>query len=214
MSVSNRFSKVQSSSRVQVREGVSESPFILKERFLLPILKRLILIYVYPKHVQPGMSHELQPLLSSSPQQSEIKADQKETVSWFSAYLTKIQGLSLSSEQPICTLLDCSMYLRLAIPSEDILTSWLLSFIAIASLGLLQQYVLYDVGFLLVIGPWGAASVLLFAVPESPLCQPWNLIVGNFISTTIGISLAVLFRPYPELLWLKGMVVAIPFLWW
>lgn len=32
---------------------------------------------------------------------------------------------------------------------------------------------------LYLIAPFGATSVLLFAVPNSPLAQPWAAIVGN-----------------------------------
>jgi hypothetical protein len=52
-----------------------------------------------------------------------------------------------------------------------VFTSWLLSFIAISSIALLQQFVFYDMGFMMVIGPWGAASVLLFAAPGTYFWQ-------------------------------------------
>lgn len=38
------------------------------------------------------------------------------------------------------------------------------------------------------IAPMGASSVLLFAVPASPLAQPWNVVVGNTIAALIGVS--------------------------
>lgn len=38
------------------------------------------------------------------------------------------------------------------------------------------------------IAPMGASSILLFAVPASPLSQPWNILVGNSIAALIGIS--------------------------
>lgn len=44
------------------------------------------------------------------------------------------------------------------------------------------------------IAPMGASSVLLFAVPASPLAQPWNIVVGNSIAAIIGVT-AVLFIP-------------------
>lgn len=40
------------------------------------------------------------------------------------------------------------------------------------------------------IAPMGASSVLLFAVPASPLAQPWSIIGGNFVSALIGVSCA------------------------
>lgn len=42
------------------------------------------------------------------------------------------------------------------------------------------------------IAPMGASSVLLFAVPASPLAQPWNVIVGNSIAGFVGVSCAIL----------------------
>lgn len=39
-----------------------------------------------------------------------------------------------------------------------------------------------------VIAPMGASAVLLFAVPASPLAQPWNVVGGNLISTAIGLA--------------------------
>nr|WP_174506791.1 HPP family protein [Acinetobacter sp. Marseille-Q1620] len=41
------------------------------------------------------------------------------------------------------------------------------------------------------IAPMGASSVLLFAVPASPLAQPWNMIVGNIIAGVIGVTCAL-----------------------
>ena len=38
----------------------------------------------------------------------------------------------------------------------------------------------------LLIAPMGASAVLLFAVPTSPLAQPWSIIGGNTIAALIG----------------------------
>jgi len=43
----------------------------------------------------------------------------------------------------------------------------------------------------LLIAPMGASAVLLFAVPASPLAQPWSIIGGNTISAVIGITCAL-----------------------
>lgn len=40
------------------------------------------------------------------------------------------------------------------------------------------------------IAPMGASAVLLFAVPASPLAQPWPIIGGNIIAALIGITCA------------------------
>lgn len=42
----------------------------------------------------------------------------------------------------------------------------------------------------LLVAPLGASAVLLFAVPASPLAQPWSIIGGNTLSALTGIAIA------------------------
>ena len=42
----------------------------------------------------------------------------------------------------------------------------------------------------LLIAPMGASAVLLFAVPASPLAQPWSIIGGNVVASLCGITAA------------------------
>ena len=42
------------------------------------------------------------------------------------------------------------------------------------------------------IAPMGASAVLLFAVPSSPLAQPWSVLGGNMLAATIGVTVALL----------------------
>jgi len=44
----------------------------------------------------------------------------------------------------------------------------------------------------LIAAPIGASAVLLFAVPASPLAQPWPIIGGNTISALVGVAVAQL----------------------
>lgn len=46
------------------------------------------------------------------------------------------------------------------------------------------------------IAPIGASAVLLFAVPSSPLAQPWSIIGGNIVSAIIGL-IVIRFVPHP-----------------
>jgi len=41
------------------------------------------------------------------------------------------------------------------------------------------------------VAPLGASAVLVFAVPASPLAQPWSVLGGNLISATIGLALGM-----------------------
>jgi CBS domain-containing membrane protein len=43
---------------------------------------------------------------------------------------------------------------------------------------------------LILTAPMGAAAVILFAVPSSPLAQPWSIIGGNMISALTGIAVS------------------------
>jgi CBS domain-containing membrane protein len=42
----------------------------------------------------------------------------------------------------------------------------------------------------LLVAPMGASAVLLFAVPASPLAQPWSLIGGNLVASLVGVACA------------------------
>ncbi|GGE06540.1 membrane protein [Aureimonas endophytica] len=40
------------------------------------------------------------------------------------------------------------------------------------------------------IAPMGASAVLLFAVPASPLAQPWSILGGNLVASLVGVTVA------------------------
>ncbi|WP_428423848.1 HPP family protein [Pararhizobium sp.] len=65
--------------------------------------------------------------------------------------------------------------------------------IGIGLTGLISSYLLGQGPHLpLIVAPMGASAVLLFAVPASPLAQPWSIIGGNTISALVGIITASL----------------------
>ena len=49
-----------------------------------------------------------------------------------------------------------------------------------------------------IVAPVGASAVLLFAVPASPLAQPWPVVGGNVVSAVFGVAVAGLV-PVPAL---------------
>lgn len=61
----------------------------------------------------------------------------------------------------------------------------------------------------LIVAPIGASAVLLFAVPASPLAQPWAIIGGNTVSAFVGVAVAH-FVPDPRLA--IGIAVALAIL--
>lgn len=60
----------------------------------------------------------------------------------------------------------------------------------------------------LIVAPMGASAVLLFAVPASPLAQPWSIIGGNTISAFMGVF-AAHFIPNPVMAIGVGVSLAI-----
>lgn len=70
------------------------------------------------------------------------------------------------------------------------------SLIATALILTISQYFLQGQAVPLVVASIGASAVLLFALPHSPLSQPWPLIGGHVISAFIGVTCAKLF-PLP-----------------
>lgn len=64
--------------------------------------------------------------------------------------------------------------------------------VALALVGLLVLGPTVDLGLgLYLIAPFGASSVLLFAVPNSPLAQPWSVIVGNTVAALVGVAVCL-----------------------
>lgn len=63
-----------------------------------------------------------------------------------------------------------------------------------ALIGIAVTYVVCAVAFgsdssmPLLVAPMGASAVLIFAVPASPLAQPWPVIGGNVISVLVGVT--------------------------
>jgi len=63
-----------------------------------------------------------------------------------------------------------------------------------------------DASFPLLVAPMGASAVLLFALPSSPLAQPWSIIGGNLISAAVGVACA---RLIPDVVIAAALAVAI-----
>lgn len=75
------------------------------------------------------------------------------------------------------------------------------SFIGIGTLAYLQSQTLPDSDVLFLIGSFGASSVLIYGIIQSPLAQPRNLIGGHVISAIVGVTVA---KFVPDILWLTA----------
>lgn len=58
--------------------------------------------------------------------------------------------------------------------------------------------------FPLIVAPLGASAVLVFAVPSSPLAQPWPVIGGNVISSLVGVAV---YKAIPNVTIAAGVAV-------
>lgn len=56
----------------------------------------------------------------------------------------------------------------------------------------------------IIVAPIGASAVLAFAIPTSPLAQPWSVVGGNTISTLVGV---LAFQTIPDLTIAAGVAV-------
>lgn len=84
---------------------------------------------------------------------------------------------------------------------RHILWSWLGSFLAIGA----TAYLSVKTNSPLLMAPFGATSVLIFGVPDSPLAQPRNVIGGNLVAALVSLIVLHLFGSSP---WTMGMAVA------
>ncbi len=80
---------------------------------------------------------------------------------------------------------------------KDFLLSGLGAFFGIGLSGLLVALGVANSQSPLIVAPIGASAVLVFAVPSSPLAQPWPVVGGNIISCLVALAaIRVVPNPY------------------
>lgn len=77
---------------------------------------------------------------------------------------------------------------------------------AAIAIGLLAMIDSVQSEVVLLMAPFGATAVLVFGVPDSPLAQPKNVILGHFITVIIGV-LFVMFLPVSP--WSLGLATGL-----
>jgi CBS-domain-containing membrane protein len=70
---------------------------------------------------------------------------------------------------------------------EEIMWSWLGSFLGIAAIAWSSQLYLAGMDLMMMIGSFGASAVLVYGAVRSPLAQPRNLVGGHVLSAIIGV---------------------------
>ncbi|WP_061707481.1 HPP family protein [Pseudenterobacter timonensis] len=59
---------------------------------------------------------------------------------------------------------------------------------AALAIGMLAYIDTLQSGWILLMAPFGATTVLVFGLPESPLARPKNVILGHFLTALIGVG--------------------------
>ncbi len=93
------------------------------------------------------------------------------------------------------------MYRETLVDFKEHFWAFVGSFVGIGLIALAHQGVLPQADYLFLIGSFGASSVLVYGVIQSPLAQPRNLIGGHLISALIGVSVHQLL---PDVVWLAA----------
>ena len=86
-------------------------------------------------------------------------------------------------------------------PLKEVLFSYIGSFLGIVVLAELSV----RSGYPLIAAPFGAAAVLVFAVPKVALAQPRNLIFGNLLGAIVSVVMVSIFGSEP---WVMALAVA------
>ncbi len=86
---------------------------------------------------------------------------------------------------------------------ENLVWSWIGSFLGIISIAIIHFKFLNEFDLSLIIGSFGASAVLIYGAINSPLAQPRNLIGGHILSAIVGVTSFKLIGDY---LWLCSAV--------
>jgi len=92
-------------------------------------------------------------------------------------------------------------YRETLIDKKAHLWAFLGSFAGIGIISYLQEFSLSTQDNLFLIGSFGASSVLVYGITQSPFSQPRNLVGGHVISALAGVTVHMLF---PEVIWIAA----------
>lgn len=95
------------------------------------------------------------------------------------------------------------LYKETLIDTKEHLLTFLGAFVGIGLVGFMHShyFTLHDNLFL--IGSFGASSVLIYGIINSPLAQPRNLIGGHLVCALVGVTIHKLL-PGPDQMWLAS----------
>ena len=93
------------------------------------------------------------------------------------------------------------VYKETLVDYKEMFWSFLGSFLGIGFIAFIQSIYLTENDNLFLIGSFGASSVLIYGVIQSPLAQPRNLIGGHVVSAIIGVTV---YQLLPDIVYLTA----------
>lgn len=95
------------------------------------------------------------------------------------------------------------LYRETMIDAKEHILTFLGAFVGIACIGLMNSKYLTVHDNLFLIGSFGASSVLIYGIINSPLAQPRNLVGGHLVCALVGVTIQKLL-PGQDMLWLAA----------
>lgn len=93
------------------------------------------------------------------------------------------------------------VYKETLIDFKDHIWTFIGSFLGIGTIGFINQENFAQTDNLFLIGSFGASSVLIYGIVNSPLAQPRNLIGGHLVCAIVGVTVHYII---PNQLWLAS----------
>ncbi len=90
-------------------------------------------------------------------------------------------------------------------PIYHIILTTLTAFVCLSVIVLICRYFLSGIAVPVLATSMGAAAVLMFAAPDSPLASSWAFVVGNLVSALIGVTI---FQLAGDVFWSGALAVA------
>ena len=93
------------------------------------------------------------------------------------------------------------LYKETLVDFKEHFWAFLGSFIGIGFIAYMQSTSLLHSDVIYLIGSFGASSVLVYGIIQSPLAQPRNLVGGHLVSAIVGVTVA---KFVPDIIWLTA----------
>ncbi len=91
-------------------------------------------------------------------------------------------------------------------PLQYIVLATISAFVCLSAIVVVCRYFLPGIGAPILAASMGAAAVLMFAAPTSPMARSWSFIIGNLVSALIGVTV---FQWIGDVFWAGALAVTV-----